>query len=253
MKRKLAIAVIALVMYAGAVFAHDCPYDWNIKLAKGIAIKETSLSNAVDQINAAVREATKGRIQKVIILDTTPVTITKETTDPEIGQQMDILIDRYQKEMVPIIAKGAQGYETCPVIEEIIPNFPLACQISGVAAGAEMGYEEKKEGAVLSRWPKTLQCRAYKVSDTLLKFVEEKQKAGKISTDFKPVPVVFAQESGMTWTVMVGTGPRSFSGDFVLDAVTLYLPDKKLMLILETPEGHKKVTDNLKKLGYWQE
>ncbi|MFA6101566.1 MAG: hypothetical protein WCV67_06645 [Victivallaceae bacterium] len=249
MKRKLATAAAAFVAVSGSAFAHNCPYEWNIQLTKGIAFKETSIS----KINAAVREATKGRIQTAVILDTTPATITKETADPEMLRLMDVLIDRYQKVMAPVIAKGAAGYETCPVTDDIKPNFPLACQISTIAAGAEMRYREKKEGAVLSRWPKTLECRAYKVSDAFLKRVEEKQKAGQIHPDFKPVPVVFAQESGMSWSVMVGDGPGSFRGNAILDAVTFYMPDKKLMLTIETSKGHNKILTNLKKLGYWQE
>ena len=84
MNSKFAIAAVAFVTASGLVFAHNCPYEWNIRLAKGIEFKETPLSSAVDQINAAVRVATKGRIPKAIILDTTPVTITKENSDPEI-------------------------------------------------------------------------------------------------------------------------------------------------------------------------
>jgi len=57
----------------------------------------------------------------------------------------------------------------------------------------------------------------------------------------------------MTWTIMVGNGPNSYQGDFILDAVTFYLADQRVMLILETPEGHKKVEENLKKLGHWQD
>lgn len=253
MKRKLAVVSAVFVAVSGFASAHNCPYEWNIQLTKGIVFKEMPVSKVVDQINAAVREATKGRIKNAIILDATPVTIAKETADPEISRLMDVLIARYQKEMAPVIAKGAAGYETCPVTYDIKPNFHLACEISMIAAAAEMRYREKKEGAVLSRWPKTLECRAYKVSDALLKRVEEKQKAAQIHPDFKPVPVVFAQESGMNWSVMVGEGPGSFGGVSVLDAVTFYVPDKKLILILETPKGHNKIQENLKKLGYWQE
>ena len=180
MKRKLAVVAAVFVAISGSASAHNCPYEWNIQLTKGIVFKETPVSKVVDQINAAVREATKGRIKNAIILDTTPVTITRETADPEMSRLMGVLIDRYQKEMAPVIAKGAAGYETCQVTDDIKPNFHLACEISMIAAAAEMRYMEKKEGAVLSRWPKALECRAYKVSDALLRRVEEKQKAGQI-------------------------------------------------------------------------
>ena len=87
----------------------------------------------------------------------------------------------------------------------------------------------------------------------MLKKVQTEQAAGQIHADFKPVPVVFAQQSGMTFDVMVGDGPGRFTGDFMLDAVTMYVPVRKLMLILETPDGHERVQKNLKKLGYWED
>jgi hypothetical protein len=251
MKQVLHILLVLLPMLA---YGHSCPYDWNVELSKELSFRESSVSNVINAVNAAVREQTKGRIKQAAILDTTPVKISMVPASSHLTNEMTILVNRYREQMAPIIAKGAQGYETCPVTVTFPRKFPIACTLKMIGqATAEMGYEEKKEGAIFSRWPKELECRAYKVSDALLARVEQKRNAGQIHSDFKPVPVVFAQESGMVWTIMVGDEPNSYRGDFILDAVTYYLPDKKVMLILETLEGHKKVQENLQKLGYWRE
>ena len=211
-----------------SAYSHPCPYDWNITLSKELSFTETSVSNVIDAVNAAVREQTRGRIKQAAILDTTPLKITVVPANSPWTNEMAVLINRYREEMAPIVAKGTRGYETCPVTVTFPEKFPIACTLKMIEqATAEMGYEERKEGAIFSRWPKEMECRAYRVSDPLLAKVEQKKNAGEIHPDFKPVPVVFAQESGMTWTVMVGDGPNSYRGEFVLDAVTHYLPGPK--------------------------
>jgi hypothetical protein len=242
----------ALLIAIGAC-SHATRYTWDVRLPKDVPGKGTSLSNAVDIINAAVRESTTDRIPKVIILDVGPVTITKVCADQDLNSNMDVLIERYHTEMAPIIAKGAEGYETCPVWE----NFPARCRLSDVsivlAMNCGMDFDYTQDGVVLKSPRKLLECRAYKVGDALLKLVEERQKAGQIYHAFKPVPVIFAQESSMTWSFMVNDGPNRFTGEDALDAVTFYLPDKKCILVIENAQGHKRIQENLKAKGIWQE
>jgi len=130
-------------------------------------------------INTVVRESTANRLPKVLILDVGPVTITKVAATQDLNTNMDVLIERYHKEMAPIIAKGAEGYETCPVWE----NFPARLHVYDVsitlAMDCGMNFECRQDGIVLKNPRKFLECRAYKVSDVLLKLVEEKQNAGQ--------------------------------------------------------------------------
>jgi hypothetical protein len=256
-KTKLIAILMALVGSALLITIGSCSYGtqyaWDVRLPRELPADGTSLSNAVDIINAAVRESTANRIPNAIILDVGPVTITKVAAGQDLNTNMDVLIERYHTEMAPIIAKGAEGYETCPVSE----NFPARLRLSDVsialAMECGMDFEYRQDCVVLKSPRKFLECRAYKVSDALLKLVEERQKAGQIYHAFKPVPVIFAQESSMTWTFMVNDGPNRFKGEDALDAVTFYLPDKKCILIIENAEGHKRIQENLKAKGLWQE
>jgi hypothetical protein len=256
-KAKLIAILVVLIGFVllitiGAC-SHATRYAWDVRLPKDLPVKGTSLSNTVDIINAAVRESTAGRIPKVIILDVGPVTVAKVCVDQDLNSNMDVLIERYHTEMAPIIAKGAEGYETCPVWE----NFPLRYRLSDasitLAMECGMDFEYRQDGVILKNPRKLLECRAYKVSDALLKLVEERQKAGQIYHAFKPVPIIFAQESSMTWSFMVNDGPNQFRGEEALDAVTLYLPDRKCILVIESAQGHKRIQENLKAKGLWQE
>lgn len=257
MKTKLIAVLIALVGFAllttiGAC-SHATRYAWDVRLPKDLPANGISLSNAVDAINTVVRESTANRIPKVITLDVGPVMITKVAADQDLSTNVDVLIERYHTEMAPIIAKGAEGYETCLVWED----FPARLHVSDVsitlAMDCSMNFEYRQDGIVLKNPRKYLECRAYKVSDALLKLVEEKQNAGQIIHAFKPVPLVFAQESSMTWSFMVNDGPNQFKGEDALDAVTFYLSDKKCILVIEDAAGHKRIQENLKAKGLWQE
>jgi len=248
----LALVGFALLVTIGAC-SHATRYAWDVHLPKDLSVKGTSLSNAVDIINGAVRESTANRIPKAIILDVGPVTITKVPADQYLNTNMDVLIERYHTEMAPIIAKGAEGYETCPVWEYFPARLRLSDVSIALAMECDMDFEYRQNGVVLKSPRKFLECRTYKVSDALLKLVEERQKAGQIYHAFKPVPVTFAQESSMTWTFMVNDGPNRFTGEDALEAVTFYLPDKKCILVIETAEGHKRIQENLKAKKLWRE
>jgi hypothetical protein len=257
MKTKLTTMWVMLVGLVLLITIGACSrsnrYPWDVRLPKDLSFKGMALSNAVYIINAAVRESTANRIPKAIVLDIGPVIITKAGVDEEINSNMDVLIERYHTEMPPIIAKGAEGYETCPVWR----NFPASFHISDVSMSLAMvcgmNFEFRSDYVVLKSPRKFLECRVYKVSDALLKLVEEKKKAGLFYHAFKPVPITFAQESSMTWTFMVNDGPNQFKGEDALDAVTFYLSDKKCILIIENAEGHKRIQKNLKAKGLWQD
>jgi len=149
MKTNLATALLLVCTVAQPAFAHDCPYDWNVSLAKELSFTNASVSNVIRVVNAVVREQTKGWIKEAAILDTTPLKIMMVPVDSPWTNEMAILINRYREEMVPIIAKGAQGYETCPITVTFPKKFPIACILKMIGqAKAEMGYEEKKEGAI---------------------------------------------------------------------------------------------------------
>jgi hypothetical protein len=257
MKTKLTTKWVMLVGFVLLITIGACSrtnrHPWDVRLPKDLSFKGMALSNAVYIINAAVRESTADRIPKAIVLDIGPTVITKTGVDEETNSNMDLLIKRYHKEMPPIIAKGAEGYETCPVWENFTTRFHISDVSMGLAMECGMNFDFQQQGVVLRSPRKFLECRAYKVTDALLKLVEERQKAGQIFHAFKPVPVTFAQESSMTWSFWVCDGPNQFKGEEALDAVTLYLPNKKSILVIENAEGHKRIQESLKAKGLWGE
>ena len=226
---------------------------WDVRFQNDFSFDGVSLSNAVSIVDAAVREATKNRFPKAIVLDVGPVLITKAGVSEEISSNMDALIQRYRTEVPPIIAKGAEGYDTCPVWEHFPAGFHVSDVAMGLAMLCEMDFEFRQDGVVLKSPRKHLECWAYKVSDALLALVGERQKARQIYHAFKPVPVTFAQESAMAWSIMVSDGTNQFKGEEALDAVTYYLPDKKCILVIENVEGHKRIQESLKAKGLWEE
>lgn len=253
------LTVVIVIGCAPATgLGHGCPYEWNVSLPYGLKFRGTPLTNAIDAINLAVRKTTKNKIPRAVILDPNSHTIAKVTSDSTIASGMDLLIQRYHKEMAPLFAKGFMGHESFRVTDDYPPNMPLACQVESIAVSAGMGYKETKDGLVLIPWWKALECRAYKFKAGYLEPAEGAPRAGQPGSYFSSIRDFFARESGMTRFVMVPDGPQtvghgSAGSQSVLDAVTLYMPDKKLMLIIETPEGHKKVEENLKKKGLWLE
>ena len=226
---------------------------WDVRLSNELSFDGVSLSNAVNEVNATVCGATKTQFPQVIILDVRPVVITKIGLGEETNSNMDALIERYQTEVPPLIAKGAESSETCPVWEHFPAGFHVSDVGMGLAMLCEMEFEFRPDGFVLKSPRKHLECRVYKVSDALLALVGERQKAGQIYHAFKPVPVTFAQESAMTWSIMVSDGTNQFKGEEALDAVTYYLPDKKQILVIENAEGHKRIQESLKAKGLWEE
>lgn len=253
MKMKIQTSLLVLAAWPLLACAHSCPYDWNIRFSKQNTFRATNLVDFAEQFNAAVREETKGAVTNAIVVDLKAATFRRQPEESPFAEQMNDLIQRHFEITAPLIEKGAEGYDLGPVAEVFPSKFPVACILSGIIAAKGMGYNETKDGAIVTRRHHKFECHAYRISNALLELVAERQRAGKIHRDFKPIPVVFAQESGMKWTLMVPSGPRSASGEFILDAVTDYLPQEKVMLVIETPKGHERLVETLKEKKYWEE
>jgi hypothetical protein len=252
--------------YAGCILLQVlffvCPAGCGAPHAYGFArlywpysFKDVPMSKVVEKMNATVRLASLGMIKNVASIDTTPVKITNVNTDPNLESPMNQLIERYNARSAVFIKQGAQGYETCPVTEDFVPFFPLTCQMKGTGCcSAGMEVKETPTGLLFSRVPKELECRAYKISDSLLAKTDSEKKKGNIARDCEPVSQTFAWESDMNWYFMVSDGPgKGYVSEFALDAFTLYLPEQKQILVLQTPEGHAKIEKTLKKNGSWQD
>lgn len=245
MNRTLALL---LSIFPCALVAHPCPHDWNIIFADATEIKGTSLADFVEKFNEAAKTESKGEIEKAIILDLRPTTIRKVPEDSPFSKEMDELIKRHPE---VLRKKGFPEFGASPVAVEFPAKFPVACILAAIFSGGTMGYDETEAGAVVRDPRAELECRAYEVSDLLLEKAEEWQRDGHIPEDAPPLPYIFARFSGMTWAYYTYPDPEKDPVEHsVLEGFTLYLPEKKVVLAIETKEMHGEMTKAMRERGY---
>jgi hypothetical protein len=233
------------------LIAHPCPFDWNIAFASDTEIKGTSLSDFVAKFNEAVTKETKSGITRAIIYDTKPDTFRKIPEDSPYSKEMDALFQRYVKVMKPLMKKGLG--ESAPIAISFLAKFPVACLLAAQFSGGYGGvtnYEETKEGARVTRRREILECRAYQVSAKFLETVSEYQREDRIEAGVEPASYVFASFSGMTWAFDIySESAQDYVQESFLDGVTLYIPEKKVVLAIETKEKHEEISKVMTERG----
>lgn len=228
--------------------AHPCPHDWNIEFAEAIEIKGANLADFVEKFNEAAKTESKGKIGKAIILDLQPTTIRKVPEDSPFSGEMDELIKRCPE---VLSKRGFPEFGSSPIELGFPAKIPVACLLIATFSGAQTGYEETEAGAVVRNPRADLECRAYEVSDLLLDKAEEWRREERITEGAQPLPYIFARISGMTWAYHTYPDPEKDPVEHsVLDGVTLYLPEKKVVLAIETKEMHGEMTKVMDERGY---
>jgi hypothetical protein len=245
------IAALIIVGWPFSVCAHPCPYDWNIEFSQTTKIEGKTLADFAKQFNDAVRKQTNGKVKKAIVYEEKPDTFTKVPGKSPFSEQMDTLIRHYAEVTAPLITKGVSEYGGTPTSAEFPANFPVACLLAATL-GREIGYDETKEGAMVTIH-RELECRAYKLSDNFLKRVGEDEREGRVPQGCKPVPYTFARYSGMKWELNVFDEQKVMRAESIVNGVTLYLPDRKVIIAIETNRGHGELTKSMKERGYLEE
>lgn len=239
---------LLLSIFPCALVAHPCPHDWNIHFAEDTEIKGANLADFVEKFNEAAKAESKGKIGKAIILDLRPTTIRKVPEGSPFSGEMDGLIVRYPE---VLSKKGFPEFGASPVAVEFPAKFPVACILAAILRGGTMGYDETEAGAVVRDLRAYLECRAYEVSDLLLEKAEEWRREERIPEGAPPLPYIFARFSGMTWAYYTYPDPEKDPVEHsVLEGVTLYLPEKKVVLAIERKEMHKEMTKVMWERGY---
>jgi len=237
-------AAILIAMCPSSLIAHPCPFDWNIEFASDTEIKGTSLSDFVAKFNEAVTKETKSGIARAIIYDAKPDTFRKVPEDSPFSEEMDALFQRYVKVMEPLMKKGLG--ESAPIAISFPAKFPVACLLIAQFSegyGGATNYEETKEGARVTRRREILECRSYQVSAKFLGTVSEYQREDRIAAGVDPVSYVFASFSGMTWAFDIySESAQDYVQESFMDGVTLYIPEKEVMLAIETKDKHEEMT-----------
>src|SRR5215831_11486348 len=91
--------------------AHQRPYKWDQFAIPRIQFTQEPLSNVFSRLNEAVKQASHGSIQQVVIFDSTPVQITKFALSKEIDEQMDDMISAFRAHEKEMAGKGTDLYE----------------------------------------------------------------------------------------------------------------------------------------------
>jgi hypothetical protein len=250
----LAGAGIWFVRSGASRIAHQRPYKWDQYPVPRLRFTNEPIVNVVSSVNDAVTVLSQGAVQQVILLDTTPVRISKFAPNPGIEQQMDEMIRVFRQHEEELKKKRAEGFETGLYTGVVGGGHSLGCIISDLASNAGLGYEEKPDGIHMKREPHELECRAYGISKALVALMEQKRKVNDLHVDAEPVVSALAQATGIhSWSVMVPDGPNSATGEFRFDKVFRHLPEANLILALATAEEHSNAVVRLKTGGLWAE
>ncbi len=245
---------IAILMLAGwpiLTGAHPCPFEWNIEFAANTEIKGTNLTDFVTEFNEAVKKEPEGKITHAIIFESKPDTFRKVPEDSPFSNEMDVLIKRYVEVTTPLIKKGVLEYGTTPVEISFSAKFPVACMLATEFNREGMNYVEAKGGAHVTRPRSVLECRAYQVSAEFLGKERKWERGDWIPVGLQPVPYFFASDNEMMWRFQTFPDPEKDSVQVsILDGVTLFLPDKKVILAIETKEKHEEMTKSMQQRHY---
>ena len=221
-----------------------------LSFRRKIKISAKSIQDFADQFNEAVSKQTKGKVPKAIIHAVRPDSFTKVPADSPFAKEMDALIQRYSEVTEPLIKKGVFEYGGAPMTMEFPANFPVACILSSPNVGA-VNYEETKDGLKITIH-RELECRAYHVSPKFLESAKDYQRGEQIPAGGDYVSYLFARFSMMMWAFHAIPDPaKDAVEEPILSAVTLYLPEKGVILAIETKEKHEETLGkSMQERGY---
>jgi rhodanese-related sulfurtransferase len=119
-----------------------------------------------------------------------------------------------------------------------------------MAEWAQLDYEEKPDAVHLGRKPAKLECHAYKISPKLKEMAETLKQKNQVRVDMEPATSAFVDVTRVSlWSIDVPTSPNDMTGEFRDASVFKYLPDKSILLVIETPEAHSTAEAKLKEQG----
>lgn len=238
------------VRSANAV-AHQRPYKWDQFAIPRIQFTQEPLSNVFSRVNEAVKQASHGAVQRVVIFDNTPVQITKFAPSKEIGEEMDEMISAFRAHEKEMASNGKDVYESGTYSGTMGGGHSLGCTLQDLASDG-FGYQERADGVHIWREPSRFECRAYKITDGLCSLMEAKSRTNDRYVDAEPIVSAFAQATSIhSWSVWVPDGPNSLSSECRFNKVFRHLKDSALILALATPEEHKEAESKLKSAGLW--
>jgi hypothetical protein len=219
------------------------------------ALPEMSFTNAtiidiVSTENAAVAKASQGSITQVVFLNTAPTDIRIVPSNDPYKSEMESLAATYRTDETNWMNRGACGFETFRYTGMF--RCYLECDLMMLAAWAQLDFKETEQGVYLSREPLHLECRAYKIGDGLKQMAEALKTKNQIRVDFDPVASAFTDVTKVSlWSIDVPTSANELTGEIRYSSVFRYLPEKSVLLVIETPEAHQLAEQKLKENKLW--
>jgi hypothetical protein len=234
--------------------AHQRPYQWD-----AFALPEQHFTNAtiidvVSSVNAAVTRASMRTITQAVFLNTTPADIIVCPSDSPLKPDMERLIEVFRIDETNWMNRGACGFETFRYTGKFMARHSLGCEFQMAMSWARLNYEEKPDGIHLGRNLAHLECRSYKIVSGLKQMAVDLKKQNQVRVDTDPVTSAFIDVTKVyLWSIDVPTGPNEMTGEFRFSSVFKYLPEKSVLLVIETPEAHQTAVKHLKEIGFWEE
>jgi hypothetical protein len=261
MKRKQLVGFVVLLLSAFATLtlsscskvAHQRPYRWDAFALPAQHFTNATIIDVVSTVNAAVAKASNGSFTQAVFLDKTPADIIAYPSDPALKTDMDKLIEDFRKDETNWMNRGACGFETFRYTGSFMAKHSLGCEFQMLAEWTQLNYEEKPDAIHLGRNPAHLECRSYKITSGLKQMAEDLRKRNRVRVDTNPVTSAFIDVAKVyLWSIEVPTSPNEMTGEFRYTSVFKYLPEKSVLLVIETPEAHEAAVKNLKETGFWE-
>lgn len=232
---------------------HQRPYSWDAFALPEQRFTNASIIEIVSTVNAVVAEASHGSVTQAVFLDRTPADITVCPSDPALKNDIEKLVEDFRKDEMNWINRGACGFETFRYTGNFIARHSLGCEFQMLAEWAQLNCEEKPDALHLGRNPAHLECRSYKISSGLKQMAEDLKRQNQVRVDTDPVTSAFIDVAKVyLWSIDVPTGPNTTTGEYRFASVFKYLPEKTVLLVIETPEAHETAIKNLKEKGFWE-
>ena len=252
------VSFVIAVLLLGVLFSscsrrvvHGRPYQWDAFVLPDLSFTNTPVAEIVSRINVEVAKASKGTVTQAVYLDAGPTDIVTRCTDDSLKPEMEGLVETFRKGETHWISIGAAGYGTFRCSETFMSGHSLGCTFRQLSDWAQLSYEEKKDGLYLKRDPAHLECRSYKVTARLVQMADDLRRRNHVRVDCDPVASAFIDVTGSyLWSFSVPTSPSGTISEYRYDSVFKYIPEKSVLLVIETPETHLSAAKVLREKGF---
>ena len=231
--------------------AHQRPYRWDAFALLEQHFTNATIINVVSMVNALVARTSNGSVTQAVVLDNTPADIVVSPSDSALKDDMDNLAADFRKDETNWLSRGACGFETCRYSGKFMARHSLGCEFQILAEWTQLNYEEKSDAIHLGRNPAHLECRSYRITSGLKHMAEDLKKQNQVRVDTDPITSAFIDVAKVyLWSIDVPKGTNETTGEVRFASVFKYLPEKSVLLVIETPEAHKAAVKNLKEAGF---